>query len=133
MAGPGWLATKRGLRWQVIHAEDLVDAPPGNAIDALFGQAAMLRLYSSDTRIDINRQNLASPEVRSAVESFVEQAPGIPPQARATVFGSMLRASAAEPDASYDPKAMLRKMWLLSGLLSAICMAETTLILVLRG
>ncbi len=130
VAGPGWLATKRGLRWQGVHDEDLLDAPPANALDAYFGQSRALRLYSSDTRIDINGRQLGSPEVRAAVESFVEQAPNISPATRIHLFGLM---RATESDAPFDPKTLLRRIWMLAALLSALYLIATIMVLVFRG
>lgn len=125
-AGPGWLATRRGLGWHVVHADDVTAAPPGNALDALVGQGPTLRLYTPSTRIDIGGRQLACPEIRAAVGSVVEEASGLPPESRAAALG-LIRGIPPEP--SYHPRATVRKLWQLAGVLGAICLLEAVLLL----
>lgn len=125
-AGPGWLATKRGWRWHVIHTEGLADVPSANELDALFGQGRILRLYSASTRIDIGEQQLACPEVHSAVEAFAVQAPGISQETR---FAVLRLINELGTDPSKDPRTPLLRMWMFSCLLVAICLVEAVLLL----
>ncbi len=129
-AGPGWLATKRGWRWHVIHAEELVEAPAGSTLDALFGQGHILRLYSASTRIDLSEQQLACPEVHSALQAFVGQASGLSPKGRAVAASAL---AAVVPDPSKNFRTLVRKMWMLSGLPAAISVVEAILLLALQG
>lgn len=129
-AGAGWLATKRGWRWHVIHTEELVEAPAGSVLDALFGQGHILRLYSASTRIDISEQQLACPAVHSALQAFVGQASGLSPEGRIVALRAL---AAVEPDPSKNLGTLVRKMWMLSGLLAAISVVEMVLLLALRG
>lgn len=129
-AGPGWLATKKGWRWNVVHAEEPPDVPGGSALDALFGQALILRLYSASTRIDLSEQQLACPEVHGALRAFVGRASGLSPGGRAVALRAL---AAVAPDPSKNLGTLVRKMWMLSGPLAAISLAEVILLLALQG
>lgn len=131
VAGSGWLAAKRGFRWHVVHAEDLRDAPAGNVLDTAFGQGHTLRLYSSDSRIDISQRQLACPEVHSAVEAFIRQASESLPGTSRTVALRMMEE--VEPNPSNNLSTLARKVWVISGLLGAICLIEAILLLALSG
>lgn len=72
MAGPGWIAEKRALRWHIVRATDLrrarITLPPSASA------VAWLKLYSASGHVDLSARQLALPGVAAVVKELLREA-----------------------------------------------------------
>ena len=81
LAGPGWLAAKRGLRWQIVRSGDSISVSVRSQPRA----PDYLRLENNGASIDLSPAPFTNPDVGEAVISFVNGAEHVAAEDRAVV------------------------------------------------
>ena len=107
LAGPGWLAEKRGLRWQIVRRGDSLSVSLRSQPRA----PDYLRLEHNGARMDFSPTPFTNPDVGEAVISFINGAEHVAAEDRAMVEHFVER-SANGPSRSFSTPV---RLWVIGG------------------
>lgn len=107
LAGPGWLAEKRGLRWQIVRRGD----PLSVSVHSQPRAPDYLRLEHNGACIDFSPIPFTNPDVGEAVISFIDGTEHVAAEDRAVVE-RFVKRSANGPSRSFGTPV---RVWIIGG------------------